>query len=547
MKKPLYIVLTILVIIGIAIVYYREGIIDIETDTAQQDNSEAVVFDEGEQAYGVSANHPIAVEVGMDVLEKGGNAADAAVAVSYVLGVVEPYGSGLGGGGEMLVYFDDENRDPVSYQYKETLPLSGEAPPNKMGVPGFVKGMELINEELGTMPLEELIEPAITYAEEGFKADEHLISRLKNAADRLRKEELEPFFPNGELIEENDIVKQPELAETLKLIQKEGSDPFYKGEIAEAIMAHSGYVTKEDMESYQPVQAEPVHGEFMGYDVYSASPPLSGVTLVQILQMAEVLQDHLNPEDEADYIHLLGEMSKLAYEDRVDHLGDPGFYTNPLEKTTSMEYAKELARSIDMEQITTEHETDDSMTEEDADNTTHFVIVDKNGMVISATNTLGNYFGSGQYVKGFFLNDAMSNFSPKSDSPNKMEPGKTPRSFMSPTILASDEAVIGIGTPGGKRIPMMMSQVIVQHLMFGKDIQEAIDAPRFDIEGNEVNLEEGFSEEVRDELTNRGYYVYLEDSRIYFGGIQALVLDKENNALYGGADKRRGGTWKADK
>jgi len=547
MKKPMYIILGVLIVAGVLFVWFREGNISLNLDNSTSDQAndpEAVVWDD--DTYGVSSNHPIAVEVGKNILENGGNAADAAVAMSYALGVVEPFGSGLGGGGEMVFYFDDGSQDPVTYQYKERVPLSGNIPANDMGVPGFVKGMDLINQELGTKPIEELMDPAIAFAEEGFEADGLLVSRLNAASDRLPVNELEQFFPNGEVISENDTVQQPELAETLKAIQAEGPDAFYDGEIAKSIIAHSGHVTTDDMKAYKPVEAEPVVGEFMGYDIYTASPPLSGVTLVQILQTADVLQEYMSVENETDYIHLLAEITKRAYDDRLNILGDPEFFDNPIAETTSMEYAEDLADSIDLENISTGFEEDDSMAEDDADNTTHFVVIDQDGMVVSTTNTLGDFFGSGQYVEGFFLNDAMNNFSEREASPNSVEPGKTPRSFMSPTILVSDEKIIGIGTPGGSRIPMMMGQTIIQNIMFGKEIQEAIDAPRFALEGDDLFIEDmkdGISDEVRDGLTERGYNVYLKDTGLYFGGIQALVLDKENNELYGGADSRRIGTW----
>src|SRR5699024_7282749 len=217
MKKPMYIILGVLIVAGVLFVWFREGNISLNLGNSTSDQAndpEAVVWDD--DTYGVSSNHPIAVEVGKNILENGGNAADAAVAMSYALGVVEPFGSGLGGGGEMVFYFDDGSQDPVTYQYKERVPLSGNIPANDMGVPGFVKGMDLINQELGTKPIEELMDPAIIFAEEGFEADGLLVSRLNAASDRLPIHELEQFFPNGEVLSENDTVNKPELAENLK-------------------------------------------------------------------------------------------------------------------------------------------------------------------------------------------------------------------------------------------------------------------------------------------------------------------------------------------
>src|SRR5690625_4944150 len=207
-----------------------EGEEDNNTDYGVEE-SEAIDTAEG---YGVSASHPLAAKAGMDVLENGGNAADAAVAVSYVLGVVEPFGSGIGGGGEMLVYSEDDE-EPTAYQYREVAP-SG-AQPETFAIPGFVKGMETVNQEegSGSMDMKDLIAPAIEIAEEGFPADKHLVTRLKKGSHRMPVEEMSDFFPDGSILEVNETLKQPELAESLKLIQEEGAAAFYSGDIADRI------------------------------------------------------------------------------------------------------------------------------------------------------------------------------------------------------------------------------------------------------------------------------------------------------------------------
>jgi gamma-glutamyltranspeptidase / glutathione hydrolase len=548
MKKLLLIILGLFIVVGIFLVYRQEGIFINSIDKLEQtfDKPKPVQNTDNTPAYGVSANHPIAVEVGMNILENGGNAVDAAVAITYTLGVVEPYASGIGGGGEMLIYFDGKEAPPIVYQYKDVAPNSSGIPQNNMGIPGLVKGMERINEDLGTMPIDKLIEPAIQIAKDGFKVDSFLVDRLTAASYRLPVSKLKHFFPNEEVINEHQVLKQPELAETLTLIQKHGSEVFYNGEIAEDIIKHVGNIKKSDLKEYSVVKTKPVEGEFLGYKIYSAPPPLSGITLIQILQMADLLNKKIDEENKSNYVHLIGEISKRAYNDRLSNIGDPKFFKNQIEQTTSKEYAEDLIESINISEISADYQVIDAPSEiEDYDNTTHFVVIDKDGMIVSATNTLGNFFGSGDYVRGFFLNNSMSNFSQSASSPNSLSSGKTPRSFTSPTILVSDQEIIGIGTPGGKRIPIVLAQVLIQYLMFENSLQNSIDEPRFYIEGNTLYVENGFSKEVRKKLTKKGYNVYIKDSPFYFGGVQALILDKKNEMLYGGADPRRNGTWSA--
>ncbi|HEX6595176.1 MAG TPA: gamma-glutamyltransferase [Bacillota bacterium] len=544
-KKVLVTILSILVIIGVFVISDKKGQGIVDRDRMKEVVDDINPLEQKKDGHaGVSASHPAAVEVGIDVLENGGNAVDAAIAVSYVLSVVEPYASGIGGGGETLIYAED--MEPVSYQYKEVSPQSGDIPANFTGVPGFVKGMEKMHEDFGALPIEELIEPAITYAEEGFKMNEDLRERLAFASYRLPIDQLPHLFTNGEPAPKGTVIKQPELAETLRTIQQGGADAFYKGEIGARLVEHVDHLTTEDLEQYAAVTSEPVQGEFNGYEVYSATPPLSGTTLIQALGMAEQYEDVLTDEQiaETDYIHLISEISKRAYKERQRKIGDPHFYDMDTEQLVSEQYIKQLAQSIDTEEISTDFEINDSPADEkDYDNTTHFVIIDHSGMVVSTTNTLSNFFGSGDYVDGYFLNNALENFSTTESSRNYREGGKSPRSFIAPTILVNDEQVIGIGSPGGKRIPSILTDVLVQTILLDRDIEEVVEQPRFFAEKDDLYMEEGFSEETRNELLNRGYHIYINEISTYFGGIQMLSLNKANEKIVGIADSRRDGDW----
>lgn len=494
--------------------------------------------------YGVSSSNPIAVEVGMDVLEEGGNAVDAAVAVSYALGVVEPYGSGIGGGGGMLILPGDQSDKPTFFDYRETSPTSSEDSEEGIGVPGFVKGMETVHEKYGSKKMDELIEPAIKLADDGFPVGQQLAERLKGAQYRLSEDEIPNFFPGNQPIEEGEKLEQPELGETLELIKEKGSDVFYNGELAEEIADEVPGIQKSDLKEYSVEEREPVQGEFAGYDVISAPPPFAGITLIQSLQMAEMLHIEKTEEDTALFTHVTSEITNRANSDRVKHIGDPAFSEIDEKELTDKEYSRELAQDVSLNKLSEKYQLEGNDLEEEHISTTHFVVTDKDGTVVSVTNTLSNFFGSGENVEGFFLNNNLNNFNNIKSSLNYYEPGKRSRTFTAPTILRKDNEVIGIGTPGGSRIPMMLTEVLVRHLLFKDSLQDAIDAPRFSIENNHLYTEFQYPTSVREELKGMGYDVEEKSSSIYYGGVQAIVIDQKDNVIYGGADPRRQGTWK---
>jgi gamma-glutamyltranspeptidase / glutathione hydrolase len=496
-----------------------------------------------DSGYGVSSSNPIAVQVGMEVLENGGNAVDAAIAVSYSLGVVEPYGSGIGGGGGMLILPGDPEKEPTFFDYRETSPASDDSR-GRVGVPGFVKGMEVIHNQYGQKEIADLIEPSIELADEGFEVGRPLSERLAGAAYRMPVNDLPNFYPGGSAIQEGEELKQPELAETLQLIQQEGSDAFYQGQIAKKIASEVPGIKGTDLKSYEVEEREPVYGEFSGYEVISAPPPFSGITLIQSLQMAEMLNIGKTAKNVTDFTHLVGEISKRANSDRLKNIGDPAFTKVNNDELTEKKYSEKLSQDISLEELSDEYQLEGEDAEEEHISTTHFVVTDKEGTVVSVTNTLSNFFGTGKNVDGFFLNNNLENFNGKSSSPNYYEPGKISRTFTAPTILRSEDKIIGIGTPGGSRIPMMLTEVLVRHLKFNESLQDAIDTPRFSVENNHIYTEIQYPVGVQNELNDMGYDVEMNSSPLYYGGIQALVIDKSENIVFGGADERRKGTWK---
>jgi gamma-glutamyltranspeptidase/glutathione hydrolase len=494
--------------------------------------------------FGVSAGHPLAVEIGMDVLEKGGNAIDAAVAVSYALAVVEPYGSGLGGGGAMVIVPGNE-KDPIAYDYRETAPLSGANTESYIGVPGFVKGMEQIHQDLGSLSFHSLLQPAFELAENGFEVNTILTERLQAASGRLPVDQIPHFFPNGAAIRPGETLVQKDLANTIKSIQENNSETFYDGEISEKLVAQLNELSADDMKSYTVVSSKPVEGNINDHTIYSAPPPLAGITVVQMLQMAEIMGMEKVEDEPENFIHLLGEIFGKSNQSRIKYLGDMNFTNVPINELTDVDYAKELSSDILFDQLSKPTIYDSTPADDlDHSDTTHFVIYDQEGTMVSATHSLSNFFGSGVYAEGMFFNNQLMNFSQTPSSPNYIEPGKRARSFMAPTILVEDgKPIIGIGSPGGRRIPIVISQVLIRYLLHDLSLQEAIDAPRFYVEDRTVYLENEVPDKVKEELIQRGYKVVLRESPVFFGGIQSLLVDHRNDILSGGADRRRSGTW----
>ncbi|MBU8881311.1 gamma-glutamyltransferase [Bacillus sp. FJAT-29790] len=522
------------------------GVVHANSVSSEQDSTPSVTDLIGSQEiYGVSASHPLAVEVGMKVLENGGNAADAAIAVSYTLSVVEPFGSGIGGGGQMLLIPPKKNK-PVVYDYRVQAPSDEKLGSKTSGVPGFVKGMDMIHRDYGSKPFAELISPAIDFAEKGVEVHQLVSERLTGAAARMPVKDLPHFYPNMKPLKPGETLKQTELAKTLTKIKENGPNAFYKGEIGENFIKAVPYVDKKDLEDYEIQKPEPVKGKLNEWTVYSASPPLTGVSFVQSLKLAEKMNIAETKGDEGRFIHLMTEISRVTNNDKIKEIGDPTFNKIDVDKLVSDAHIQKLADNISPNKISTVREDDGEKVDNSHTDTTHFVIVDKEGMMISATNTLSNFFGSGKYTDGYFINNAIEyHFSTKKDSPNRYEPNKRPRSYSTPSILINGERAIGIGLPGGARIPSIMAEVLARYFYLDQSLEEAVRAKKFYGTDEYLYVEDGFPEELKVDMRNRGYKVQGKHVAIYFGGIQALEVNKKEGTIHGIADLRRGGTWDA--
>jgi gamma-glutamyltranspeptidase / glutathione hydrolase len=494
-------------------------------------------------SFGVSASHPAAVDVGMQVLEAGGNAVDAAVAVAFTLGVAEPFGSGIGGGGAMLVQAPDA--EPRYFDYREIAPTSGEPPTSDIGVPGFVAGMAYVNDELGSVELAELIEFAARIAEDGFTVDDYLHERTRDAGHRMPIHLLPRLFPDGQALPAGETLRQPEYAEALRLIQAEGPEVMYEGQLAEAIVAAVSGLEMEDFAAYEVVEVEPSRGTFAGYEILSGGAPVAGPAVIQLLQIAEALGVADLDLQEADGFHAMAQAWRLANADRVENIGDPTIDDVDLDQLLSPTRSAQLAEAIPADGFVPIDEDDEQASLET--DTTHVVVVDRDGTMVSMTNTLSNFYGSGLPVSGFFLNDQLKNFSAEPDSINFPAPLKRPRSFITPTIvLQDDKPVLGIGTPGGRRIPNIMAQVLVRWAAHGEGLEDAVLAPRFHLERRSLEVEESPGNGVVGELTSRGYEVTtFVPTTEYYGGVQALIVDWDSRTIDGVEDTRREGTWDA--
>lgn len=522
----------------------------------------------------VVSSDSLATKVGVEILKKGGNAVDAAVAVGFALAVTYPQAGNIGGGGFMVIRM--ANGETVTIDYREKAPIkahenmfldeNGNFIPEKsqighlsVGVPGSVAGLLLALEKYGTMSRKEVLNPAIELAEKGFIVNEGLAKAFKNAFEHFKKfpSTMKYFSKNGEPYKEGDLLVQKDLAKVLKLIRDKGRNGFYKGKVADLIVAEmkrgGGIITHEDLEKYQPVIRKPVIGNYRGYEIISMGPPSSGgVCLIELLNILENFDLKKYGFASSHTIHYLVEAMKRVYADRAEYLGDPDFVEIPLDKLLSKEYAKEIASQIDTFYATPSSKIIRSVSPpKDGTHTTHYSVADKWGNVVSVTTTINSYFGSMVVVDGagFFLNNEMDDFSAKPGVPNQfgllgnkansIQPGKRMLSSMTPTIvLKNAKPFLVLGSPGGSTIITSVLQVILNVIDFEMNIQEAVDAPRIHHQWypDEIYYERrGLPFDVVENLKKRGHK--LVERHGFQGEVQAILID-ENGVKYGSADPR---------
>jgi gamma-glutamyltranspeptidase/glutathione hydrolase len=521
----------------------------------------------------VASQEAVATDVGVEILRKGGNAVDAAVAVGFALAVTYPRAGNIGGGGFMMIYLAG-SEEVIAMDYREMAPdkahkdmfldENGDVVQEKTlfhglssGVPGSVMGMATALKEYGTMPLSEVIQPAIRLAEEGIVVSRDLSRSLSGLSERLQKWPSTTaifYHEDGTELQVGEVLKQPDLAKTLKRIAKHGTDGFYKGktakDIATAVQQAGGFMTEEDLANYKTVKRVALQGNYRGYDVYSMPPPSSGgVHLVQILNILENVDITSMGHNSAASIHYMSEAMRQAYADRSEYLGDPDFYSVPVQGLTSEAYALTQFNQIDPAKATRSDEVKPgNPIPYESDQTTHYSVADQWGNAVSTTTTLNFSYGSGLVAAGtgVFMNNEMDDFSAKAGVPNAfgllggeanaVEAHKRPLSAMTPTIVLKDgKPFLVTGSPGGSRIITTTLQVIMNVIDHQMNVAEATYAGRIHHQWypDEIRVERNLNVDTVRILEAMGHNISLQSA---MGSTQSIMLTPEG--FFGASDPR---------
>jgi gamma-glutamyltranspeptidase/glutathione hydrolase len=517
----------------------------------------------------IASAHPQATAAGHQILAAGGNAFDAAVAISAVLAVVEPYNSGLGGGGFWLLHragdgfetmVDGRERAPMAAYRDLYLDVTGEVMhgasidgPLAAGIPGEPAALVHIAKHYGQLPLEQSLAPAIRLANEGFPVDEtyRRKAEMRLTALKYSKQATAIFLKKGEVPEPGYQIRQKDLAETLERLAKQGHDGFYRGELAnrlvKGVQAAGGIWTPQDLASYQVVERAPIKGRYRDMEITSAAPPSSGGVVLML--MLNILQQYdLAALEPAQRVHLIIEAMRRAYRDRADYLGDPDFVDMPLEQLVHPWYAAGLARDISM------HRAGPSLGAEgegqSGSDTSHFSVIDRDGNRVAATLSINFPFGSGFVPEGtgVLLNDEMDDFSIKAGRPNvyglvggeanAIEAGKRMLSSMTPTFVETGRGVAVLGTPGGSRIITMVLLAILD-MPQGEGPQAWVTRPRFHHQylPDQVEFEPGaLTDALQQQLAKMGHR--LKSVNHSFGNMQAVYWDRKSGEVSAASDPR---------
>jgi len=515
----------------------------------------------------VATSHPLATQIGLDILKKGGTAIDAAIAANIALGLMEPTGNGIGGDLFALVW-DAESKKlhglnasgpapkDISIDYfrdndLEKIPSYGPLP---VTVPGAVDGWIKLHEKFGKLEFRTLFEPTIAYAKNGFPVTETIAYYLKNSQKRFEKYPNfnELWVKNGSMPAKGEIFKNPQLAKTLETIALKGREGFYEGEVANVmvdfIQSQGGFLTHEDLSSFHSEWTPPVSSNYRGYDVWELPPNGQGIAALQILNILEKFDLKKMGLFSAEYIHLFTEAKKLTFADRAKYYADPNFSSIPVQELISKEYAAERSKRIDFEKPS---QTDEAGILKSGD-TIYLTAADQYGNMISLIQSNYRGMGSGMVPPGlgFMLQDRGELFSLDPDHKNSLEGGKRPFHTIIPAFVTKDgEPFMSFGVMGGATQPQAHAQIIINMIDFELNLQEAGDAPRIVhsgssqptdevmLDGGTLSIERGFGSEIENELTNKGHQLKYEKG--IFGGYQAIML--KNGIYYGASETRKDG------
>ena len=519
----------------------------------------------------VSSQQWIASQVGADVLSSGGNAVDAAIATGFALAVTHPTAGNIGGGGFMVIRFP--NGQSTAIDFREKAPLASDPEMwldengeyssgvhhrshKAVGVPGTVAGFDKAHRLYGAAAWADLVQPAIDLAGAGFELSESLAGSIERFASRSPYEAtVSVFSKGGEAYQVGETWSQPDLARSLERIRDDRRDGFYQGETASLIAAEmrrgEGLITLEDLARYQARERNTIQGTYRGYDIISMPPPSSGgVAIVTMLNILEAYDLAGMGHNSAEYIHHLAEAMRRAYRDRAQFLADADFSDVPVQRLTSKEHATWLRRNIDSERASVSHPTDVEIVSESPE-TTHYSVVDADGMAVSVTYTLESGYGSGIVVPGagFLLNNEMGDFNAGpgltnesgliGTMPNLARPQQRMLSSMSPSIVARDGKLVAvIGSPGGRTIINTTLQLILNLVEFGMDIQEAVAAPRIHHQWlpDRIRVEsDGILAEVHSQLEQMGHIVQVGGRQ---GSANSIGVDLTTGERIGAPDPR---------
>lgn len=524
----------------------------------------------GQNGMVVSSN-TMASQVGIEILKKGGNAIDAAVATAFALAVTHPSAGNIGGGG-FLVFMNSES-EVTTIDFREKAPLKATSDMflddkgtliiganhkglKTVGVPGTVAGLYLAHKKYGKLSWKELVQPAINLAENGVPLSWTLSQTAHRINDNSQSEFLINYFRNskGELIQFGEIWKQESLANTLKQIRDNGQDGFYRGEVADEIVNYmknnGGIITKEDLEKYVAVERVPIHGTYKGYDIYTMPPPSSGgVALIEMMNLMELANFDTIEFNSTKYVHLVAEAMKRAFADRAENLGDPDFNLDmPLLKLTSKEFAQKRFENIDWKKASVSDSSGFGQIY-DGTNTTHFSIVDGNGNAVSLTYTLESSYGSGMGSSklGFLFNNEMGDFNPQpgftnskgliGTNQNIIEPEKRMLSSMTPTIVAKGgKPVLVIGSPGGRTIINTVFQTVLNVIEFEMPIDKAIEAMKIHhqwLPDRILYEKDLMSPDTRKALETMGHTLVEVN---VLGSLMGITIDTKKNIYTGASD-----------
>jgi gamma-glutamyltranspeptidase/glutathione hydrolase len=514
-------------------------------------------------------SQPLATQVALDILKAGGNAIDAAIAANAVLGLTEPTGNGIGGDIFAIVWdaktkklygLNGSGRSPYELSlayFKENgftkIPAHG---PHSVSVPGCVDGWFELNKKFGKLPMNEILAPAVKYAREGFPVTEVIAFYWQGNARSLQKYPgfAEIYMPGGKTPAKGEIFKNPYLANTLEKIGKEGRDVFYKGEMAEKMVAYlkeqGGFFTMKDFEDHTSDWVEPISTNYRGYDVWELPPNGQGTAVLQMLNILENYEIGKMGFGSPEYMHLFIETKKLAFEDRAKFYSDPDFNKLPTAELISKEYGKKRAALIDQNRAARSYPAGIP----DSPNTIYLTTADKEGNMVSLIQSNFRGMGSGMTPGklGFVLQDRGELFTLEEGHMNVYEPHKRPFNTIIPAFITKDgEPWMSFGVMGGGMQPQGHTQIVCNIIDFGMNLQEAGDAPRISHEGSSeptgekmtdggiVSLETGFSYETIRELMEKGHTIRYE--RGPYGGYQAILWDSKNKVFYGASESRKDG------